>query len=244
MSTPLLEDDQDRAWFEDAASYDDMLQKGLTLSGESRHYFASYRVAEIARIMGESPEPCRILDFGCGTGETTALLAAQFSNAEVYGVDSSEPAIEAARRRFRDEGVVFDSVSRMPVIGTFDIAYVNGVFHHIPVQERHEAIRRIFEAVRPGGCFLLFENNPYSLPARLVMRRIPFDRDAIMIWPHQAVQMLRRGGFETPYPIRFFFIFPRALRRLRRIEPSLSRLPIGAQYLLVGRRSATESSGS
>ena len=244
MFTPSLEDDHGRAWFEDAASYDDLLQKGLTLSGESRQYFAMHRVAEIVRIMEKSPDPSRILDFGCGTGDTTALLAAQFSAAEVYGVDSSEPALEAARRSFRDERIHFESVSRMPLIEAFDIAYVNGVFHHIRVEERHEAIQKIFDAVRPGGCLMFFENNPYSLAARLVMRRIPFDRDAIMIWPRQALQMLRRGGFDTPHPTRFFFIFPRSMRRLRCIEPTLSRLPLGAQYLVVGWRSATASSGS
>ncbi|MCL7971829.1 MAG: class I SAM-dependent methyltransferase [marine benthic group bacterium] len=192
---------------------------------------------EVLRHVSGNPAPRRILDFGCGTGNTSALLAASFPQAEVCGVDTSQPALQSARERFGDHRTRFESASRISEIGLFDLAYVNGVFHHISPEDRGDWVRSIQMALHPGGRLMFFENNPYSPAARLVMHRIPFDRDAIMIWPRQAGHLLRSGGFATPYPTRFLFIFPRALGWLRPTEPLFSRLPLGAQYLVVGERS-------
>jgi hypothetical protein len=96
--------------------------------------------------------------------------------------------------------------------------------------------RRIFNLLRPGGIMALFENNPWSPPARLVMRRIPFDRGAQMVRPATARRLLRDAGFSPASPPTYLFFFPHAVRRLRRIEPSLRRVPAGAQYLVIGRR--------
>ena len=32
-----------------------------------------------------------------------------------------------------------------------DLAFCNGVFHHIPIRERDDSLRRVFAALRPGG---------------------------------------------------------------------------------------------
>jgi hypothetical protein len=75
----------------------------------------------------------------------------------------------------------------------------------------------------------MWENNPWSPGARLVMSRIPFDRDAIMVWPVQARRLVREAGLSV-LGTDFAFVFPRSLRFLRSTESSLRRLPLGAQY--------------
>jgi hypothetical protein len=67
------------------------------------------------------------------------------------------------------------------------------------------------------------------------MSRIPFDRDAIMVFPHEARRLLRQAGFEI-LRTDYLFIFPRPLSALRLLEPPLSRLPFGAQYQILARR--------
>jgi hypothetical protein len=109
------------------------------------------------------------------------------------------------------------------------------VFHHIPVSERAGAMRYVFDFLRPGGCFGLFENNPWSPGARLVMKRIPFDRDAVMLWPAETRRLMRDAGFEV-VRTDFLFIFPRPLAFLRGLEPALCGLPLGAQYMVLGRK--------
>ena len=67
------------------------------------------------------------------------------------------------------------------------------------------------------------------------MSRIPFDRDAIMVWPRGARRLLREAGFET-VSTDFVFIFPAVLHFLRGLEPWLCQAPLGGQYLVLARR--------
>jgi SAM-dependent methyltransferase len=118
--------------------------------------------------------------------------------------------------------------------GEFDLAYCNGVFHHIAPGQRLEALALIHGAMRAGGLFSFWENNPWSPATRYVMSRCAFDRDAILLSPPEARALLRRGGFEI-VRTDFRFIFPRVLRALRPIEDAVYRLPFGAQYQVLCR---------
>jgi SAM-dependent methyltransferase len=118
--------------------------------------------------------------------------------------------------------------------GEFDLAYCNGVFHHIAPGQRLEALALVHRALRAGGLFCFWENNPWSPATRYVMSRCAFDRDAILLSPPDARALLRRGGFQI-LRTDFRFIFPRALRALRPVEDAVYRLPFGAQYQVLCR---------
>ena len=92
-----------------------------------------------------------------------------------------------------------------------------------------DSIRFIASCLRPNGFFALWENNPWNPGARLVMSRIPFDRDAIMLSAREARKLITAAGLQV---IRtdYRFIFPRFLSALRPIEELAVRLPLGAQY--------------
>ena len=101
--------------------------------------------------------------------------------------------------------------------GQVDIAFCNGVFHHIQPSERADAFDFVSKALRPGGLFAFWENNPWNPATRFVMSRIPFDRGAITISPPEARHLLRKAGFEIVRSDYLFF-FPRILRWLRPLE--------------------------
>jgi SAM-dependent methyltransferase len=218
-----------------ADGYQEALQRGVGISGEDASYFAAERVRWIARRLGEMnvrvPE---VLDFGCGTGSTTPFLLRLPGAEHVLGTDVSEGLLEVARRDFGSPEVDFAPVCEPPD-GSVDLAYCNGVFHHIPGEERATAVRYVWRALRPGGLFAFWENNAWNPGTRLVMRRIPFDRAAITLSAPQARRLLGAGQFEI-LRTDFLFVFPRALAPLRRAEPKLARLPLGAQYLVLARK--------
>jgi hypothetical protein len=81
--------------------------------------------------------------------------------------------------------------------------------------------------LKPGGWFCFWENNPWNPGTRIVMSRIPFDRDAVTLSAPQASRLLRAAGF-TVVTTDFLFIFPNFLRHCRPVEPWLCRLPLGA----------------
>ncbi|HVN40820.1 MAG TPA: class I SAM-dependent methyltransferase [Myxococcota bacterium] len=223
--------------FEDSNEYAAMLDRGLRVSGESRDYFMEGRVRSLHALLDAPPR--RILDFGCGTGETCAYLASVFAQAEITGTDAAAGPLALARRVHAGPRIRFESLDRFAAQGEYDLCYSNGVFHHIAPGEREAAARLVYRALAPGGRFALAENNPWNPGTRLVMRRIPFDRDAIPFSARQARALLCRAGFERFASTRYLFFFPRALAPLRVLEPWLARVPFGAQYLLLATRPQT-----
>ncbi len=82
--------------------------------------------------------------------------------------------------------------------------------------------------------FAFWENNPWNPGTRYIMSRVSFDANAITITPPEARRLLRAAGFAIVRTDTLFW-FPRALRMLRPLEPLLSALPLGGQYLVLCR---------
>jgi SAM-dependent methyltransferase len=104
----------------------------------------------------EPPEPGdRVLDIGCGFGDTTQQLAALVgADGHATGVDVSEPFIEASIAEARGAGVdnvdfFATDVQVGDLRGPYDYAFsrMGVMFFANPVQ----ALRNIREALRPGG---------------------------------------------------------------------------------------------
>ncbi len=218
--------------FEEA--YDESLQKGLALSGEDKNYFARERVLQVGQALGSRPAG-RILDYGCGTGSATPWLLALPGAKAVTGTDPSEKSLARARIFWTDGRVKFVNLKGLEGEGGFDTAFTNGVFHHIPPLDRRAALKAVFSSLRENGMFFFWENNPWNPGTRWVMSRIPFDREAILLWPNSAARLLRATGF-TVLGIRHYFIFPRFLKIFRFLEPALARIPLGAQYMIAAQK--------
>lgn len=226
-----------RAAFDDySRSYEQALNLGIGVSGEDSSFFAQGRIEYLAKLFQSLRWPTTsVLDFGCGVGNSLPLLREHLSAQRVAGIDVSGDSIAMAAQRYPDSGFELATCDQLPASGQFDLAFCNGVFHHIPLAERSQAARLVWQHLRPGGFFAMFENNPLNPGTRYVMSRIPFDRDAIVLMPWNARRMLRQADFEIVLT-RYLFFFPKPLAWLRRFEPALSRVPGGAQYLVLARK--------
>ena len=221
--------------FSDATEYDRMLQQGLKLTGDDKIFYVEGRLAFLKTLLPPGFAPQGILDFGCGAGETTHRLSALFPGAQVTGQDLDDDIVRQATARFGDTKVGFTASLDTIDPESIDLCYSNGAFHHIPPPERPAVVATLFKLCRPGGRMAIFENNPLNPGTRLVMRRIPFDRDAAPLTAPALRRLLSGGGFET-LASRFLFVFPNFLRALRPAERWLARAPLGAQYVVDARR--------
>jgi len=218
-----------------ADNYDECLNEALAASGETKEFFARARVEWLAKCLKEVGQPSsNALDYGCGTGDTTLLLREILGSGSVVGLDVSTLSLERARAR-HGKHVRFLTFAEYAPDGLMDVVYCNGVFHHIPVAERAEAMRYISRCLRPGGVFGLWENNPWNPGTQYVMHKCEFDRDAVKISPPVAEGLLRKGGFEI-LRTDFRFFFPRALKVLRPAESILAKIPLGGQYQVLARK--------
>jgi SAM-dependent methyltransferase len=219
-----------------AAAYEQALSNAIAPSGENREYFAERRVAWLRRCLEERKQTVdSLLDFGCGDGSTTPLLVQALNASCAVGVDVSAKSLEIARKRHASDRIRYESIGEFQPSGQIDLAYCNGVFHHILPAHRAAALAIVHGALRAGGIFSFWENNPWSLATRYVMSRCAFDRDAIPLSPPEARALLREGGFEI-LRTDFRFIFPHALRALRKIEDFVYRAPLGTQYQVLCRK--------
>jgi SAM-dependent methyltransferase len=221
-----------------AENYDDALEKGLAITGEDKHYFAQGRVNWLAkRLRDLSFHPKYILDFGCGTGSGTSFLLQLPHALRLTGLDVSAKTITVARRLHASSQAQFQLRDEFQPRKDVDLAFCNGVFHHISPEERKDAIEFIYRSVRPGGLFAMWENNPWNPATRYVMHRIPFDRDAKPLSVRESGELFINAGFEIIHR-DFVFFFPHWLRWFRGLESSLSSIPLGGQYEIIGRKRA------
>lgn len=221
-----------------AHTYERDLDKALSISGEDKDYFARARIQWVAKQLRELEVAPRIaMDYGCGIGNGAVLLRVWLGVDSVIGLDPSARMLETARSRYGESGIRFLSFDEYSPCEEIDLAYCNGVFHHIPTTERGRAARFIFRSLRPGGIFALWENNPWNPGTRWVMSRCAFDRDAVPLSPPETAGLLQAEGFDV-LRTDHLFIFPRMFKFLRFLEPALSGLPCGAQYLVLCRKPA------
>lgn len=234
-SSETLRSPDDEDFDASAANYDEQLQRGLSISGENKEFFALERMKWLRHRLEHldfKNEDC--LDFGCGIGTATPYFFDVLNAKTLIGTDPSESSLEIAREHWKSRAATFAQAEAISA-NSIDLAFCNGVFHHIDPINRADAASLVYRSLRPGGVFALWENNPWNPLTRLSMSRVPFDADAIMLWPGETRRLLKDCGFEVLFTDYKFF-FPRPLAALRFLEPSLRRCVMGAQYLVLGRK--------
>lgn len=120
------------------------------------------RHGEVAMAAHPPREGDRVLDIGCGFGDTTRRLAGLVgAEGEAVGVDVSEPFVALAREEAAAAGLANVSyrvgdVQIADLDGPFDYAFsrMGVMFFANPVQ----ALRNVRGALRPGGraCFVVW----------------------------------------------------------------------------------------
>ncbi|MEP6999464.1 MAG: methyltransferase [bacterium] len=217
-------------------SYEEALARGVSATGEDAEFYLQERVAWFGKALAaRGVSATRVLDFGCGTGNGAQFLLTLPGAREVVGIDVSDGLLARARAEHGSRQVHFENVATHNADGTYDVAYCNGVFHHIPPAERAGAVAVVHASLKSGGLFAFWENNPWNPGTRYVMSRIEFDRDAITLSPPDARRLLTSGGFDILGTTSRFF-FPHVLRMFRTAEPLLSSIPLGGQYQVLCRK--------
>ena len=221
-----------------ADEYRAMHAANIRLSGEAPEYFAEYKVADIAAELARDGVAARkVLDFGAGVGYSVPFFARHLPAARVTCLDVSRKSLEvgAAHHGAAAEFEHFDG-RRIPFDdGTFDVALASCVFHHIPHGEHVALLAEIRRVLAPGGRLFVFEHNPLNPLTRHAVNTCAFDENAELVLAPTMRRRARDAGFAAA-DVRYRIFFPHALRGLRPLEPSLTWLPLGAQYYVAARK--------
>ena len=171
-------------------------------------------------------EGLKSIEIGAGMGDFSILLAEEGANVTL--LDNSKPALEAAKKRFREHKLevttVEANVFELPksLLNKFDISFSLGLCEHFEGRDRTEVFRVHGKVLKPGGITLISVPNKFCLPYRYWAYRFKKSGN----WPY---------GLEVPFSRKELFLIGKKIG-LRKPEIKGGSL-IGSvnDYLLSGR---------
>ncbi|MDP8979194.1 MAG: methyltransferase domain-containing protein [Acidobacteriota bacterium] len=117
--------------------------------------------------------PRRIVDLGCGPGNSTEALRCRWPEAEITGLDSSPRMIEAAGKAYPDGVWELGDAATWTAREPFDLVFSNAMFQWLP---DHPALcRHLFRQLAPGGALAVQMPAHHDSPVHREMLEVSKD---------------------------------------------------------------------
>ncbi len=167
----------------------------------------------------------RVLDVGAGTGLFTRLMAETLpAESSIVAVERDPEQVEAALRNMGagESRCAVDlrlgDAMNMPLekeeLGSFDLAHTRFLLEHVP--DRGSVVSNLFSAVRPGGRFVLLDD----------------DHDQMRFWPEpEGLSAAWRAYWRSYYRLE---TDPLIGRKLTSLLHQAGANPVRIDYLFYG----------
>jgi trans-aconitate 2-methyltransferase len=132
--------------------------------------FGAQRTRPAADLLARVPleAPSRVVDLGCGPGNSTALLRARFAEADIVGVDSSEAMLaDAAKSGVGAHWRQGDFDSWTPDAAP-DLIYANAAFQWS--EDALALAARLYGVLAPGGVLAFQVPQNFDQPSHTNIR--------------------------------------------------------------------------
>ena len=97
----------------------------------------------------ESTNINKIIDVGCGPGNSTQVLHNRWPNSDIVGIDNSEAMLKEAKRNYPDQNWLFMDAGQENIGSGYDLIFSNAVIQWIPCH--HQLLTKFKDALLPGG---------------------------------------------------------------------------------------------
>lgn len=159
---------------------------------------------DLAARIGLS-DPRRIIDLGCGPGNSTAVLARRWPSAALAGLDSSPAMIATARKDHPQVDWVVGDLATWTAPEPFDLVFSNAALQWVPDHAR--LLPHLLAQAAPGGALAFQIPGNFDAPAHRLMREL----GASSSWRDAFRSPVREWHAE---PVEFYYdcLAPRAAR--------------------------------
>jgi trans-aconitate 2-methyltransferase len=99
------------------------------------------------------PKPSKIIDIGCGPGNSTQILFQRWRDAKIVGIDNSPAMIEKARKDYPDQDWQILDAGKDDINGKFDIVFSNATIQWIP--DHTSLLRKFHNLLSENGCLAI-----------------------------------------------------------------------------------------
>jgi trans-aconitate 2-methyltransferase len=141
--------------------------------------FDDQRTRPARELLGRVPlaAAARVVDLGCGPGNSTALLCARWPSAQVIGVDNSPQMLRAARKALPALEFIEQDAAAFRAEAALDVLFANAVLHWVP--DHASLFPALLEQLREGGALAIQMPANHDEPSHRLMRELPGWRERL-----------------------------------------------------------------
>ncbi|EXJ90705.1 trans-aconitate 2-methyltransferase [Capronia coronata CBS 617.96] len=116
--------------------------------------------------------PKRVLDLGCGPGNSTAVLLRRFPNAQITGIDSSPDMIGKAKKTLPGIEFRLEDLTSVKDTEDADLLFSNAVYQWLPYEKRLQIFSDLIKSQKTGGVFAFQVPDNMLEPSHVAMRSV------------------------------------------------------------------------
>lgn len=137
-------------------------------------------------------DPKRIIDLGCGPGNSTEILRRRWPRANVIGLDSSSEMINAAKERYPGQEWILANAETWEARQPYDIIFSNAAFQWMPNHD--QLLPRLLNQVVEGGILAFQIPSHVNSPLHQLILQVANEPD----WAHKTHGAKKALTIESP----------------------------------------------
>jgi SAM-dependent methyltransferase/glycosyltransferase involved in cell wall biosynthesis len=221
-----------------ADGYVDHVDQSVSFTGKDSSFFARRKVEileDLARASVGDLGTLSLLDVGCGTGTTDRFLVDHVGS--LWGVDVSQEMLTLAAKHVPRGSFEWYNGEKLPFPdGSFDVSIAVCVLHHVPLSARAKFVAELHRVTRHKGLVAVFEHNPLNPLTRHAVNSCELDDGVVLVRGREAAVLMQTAGASDVVRSNYLFT-PFGGSVGRAVDRSMTRLPLGGQYVVSARAS-------
>ena len=156
--------------------------------------FAGERLRPAVELLArvDLDEPSSVVDLGCGTGTSTALLVDRWPGARVVGLDSSAEMLASAREEHPDVSFALGDIATWQPDQPVDVLYTNAALHWL--DDHAELFARLVDQLAAGGVLAVQMPRNHRQPSHTVLSDLARSER----WSGRLAELVRESPVREP----------------------------------------------